>query len=107
MIGVQLAQLALQVQRQKPHDARHFILRAIPILGGEGVQREILDARLGCGANDGPRGINPAPMAFYPRQSIGFGPAPVAIHDHRNMRRQHFPGLWAEVCGARSHAGQL
>ena len=51
-VRVQVLRLAADDLAQDAHQPRHFVRRAPPVLGGEGVDGEHLDAEVGAGASD-------------------------------------------------------
>ena len=85
MVPLHAVHCLQQVLLEKRHDGGDLRLRALPVLRGEGVDREVLDAdvlAVRCDAAEGlgshlvSRGAGQAPLG---------GPAAVAIHDNGNV----------------------
>ena len=62
--------------------------RTLPVLDGEGVQRQHVDAEPRRRLDDVADGIDAGAMAFDTRQMPLCGPAAVAVHDDGDMRGQ-------------------
>ena len=72
------------------HDERDLGGRALPILGGEGVDAQVTHARVDRAGNRIHEGILPRPMPLGAGQAAAVGPASVAVHDEGDVRG-HFP----------------
>ncbi len=70
-----------QIPLQQLHDGVHLLLRPLPVLGGEGVDRQVLDADVPAVGGDGAEGLRPGGVAGLARQATAFGPAAVPVHD--------------------------
>ena len=72
---------------EQMHQELEFQLRPLPVLARQAVQRELLDvepsALFGGAANAG----HAAAMALDARQALPLSPAPVAVHDGRDVPR--------------------
>src|SRR4051812_28117965 len=69
------------------HERKHFRFRALPVLGGEGVERQILDAQIAAAFDALAHRFRALLVAFDPRQPAVLGPAAVAVHDDSYMAR--------------------
>src|SRR5581483_937767 len=81
-------ELVGQVVLQEPHEARHLVGRAAPVLGGERVQRQILDAELVRELDDRLDRRLATPVPVEAVQAPALRPAPVAVHDDGDVPRQ-------------------
>jgi hypothetical protein len=77
----------LQIVAEKVHQSGHLLHRPGPVLGGERVERERLDADAARGAGDLADAVAPLPVTLQPGQAALLRPAPVAVHDDA-----HVPG---------------
>jgi len=91
------------------HQPANLVRRTVPVLGGEGISREVFDADL-----DGPldhveqRRFS-ACVTFGPRQVARFRPAAIAVHHDRHVCREPIPGYLrrASAAGMRSRGPRL
>ena len=74
--------------QQQAHQRAHFILRAGPILRGEGVNRQRFYAPIVAGADDAAQRLGAGAVTHRARQAAPLGPAAVSIHDDGHMARQ-------------------
>jgi hypothetical protein len=93
VVPVQFPDLPLEESGQVLHQRIHFVLGAVPVLDGKGVERQVFDARLARGAHDGADGLDAVAMPLHARQAALFGPASVAIHDDGHVRGNGGLGL--------------
>ena len=70
-----------------------FVRRAAPILGREGVDRQVADAELGAGFEHPPQVVDAGAVAGQTRQAPGARPTAVAVHDDRHMVRTLWRGF--------------
>src|SRR5271166_33568 len=100
---VQLGGLAGDAPREHPHQALHLGPRARPVLGGERVHGQLLDAEVGGVAQPGLDGVGARVVTLVDRHPASPSPAPVAVGDDgdvagalswrsRIARRRAFPG---------------
>ncbi len=54
---------------------------ALPVLGGEAVEGQLLEVEPAAFLDDGSDAPDAGPVAEDPRESLGFGPSAVAVHD--------------------------
>ena len=81
-----------QVLFQKPHDGRHLRRRPLPVLGGKGVDGEVVDADVLAVGGDDAEGLRPGGVAGGAGKALPCGPAAVAVHDDGDV-----PGQTGEV----------
>ena len=86
-----------QVLLEKRHDGGDLRLRALPVLRGEGVDREVLDADVLAVRRDAAEGLGSHLVSRGAGQAPLGGPAAIAIHDNGNVTGQvghiHLPRL--------------
>ena len=73
---------------KKPHQSQYLAPRAIPILYGEGIERQYLDAQLTARLHHVPHGRPACAMSLAPIQSLPLCPSPVSVHDDGDVPRQ-------------------
>ena len=95
VIFIQLRRFGFEIVDEIFHQRVHFVLRAVPILGGKSVEREIFDAEFAGGADDDARRFRALPMPLDARQPALLRPTAVAVHDDRDVLRQRRFGLGA------------
>ena len=83
-----LAELAGEITAEKRHQPIHLPRRPRPVLGREGVEREVGDAELAARLHDRPHRLLPCPVTVEARQATLLGPAAVAIHDDGDVPRK-------------------
>ena len=88
IVLLQLGQFLLQVEAQEAPQGFHFMPRTLPVFNREGVQGEDLDSQPGTRFHGGADGADAGFVARYPRQAPPAGPAPVSVHDDRDVCRQ-------------------
>ena len=64
------------------------VMRALPVLDREGVERQHLDAQAGGPFDDVAHRVDARAVSLDTRQVTLRGPAAVAVHDHGHMSRQ-------------------
>src|SRR5262245_1344873 len=84
---MQVARLAIDELAENAHEAIDVARRARPILGREGVKRQVAHPLLGALAHNPPDVLGAGAMPGQARQPALLGPAPIAIHDDRDMAR--------------------
>src|SRR5690348_5719721 len=104
-VTVEFFDLIEEIKPQKRHQIVDLGWRALPILRCESIERQILNSKLRSAPDGAPNRFRPALVAGDPRQTSNLRPAPIAIHDARDMNRrlgsrtcwQSFHGLRPEV----------
>jgi hypothetical protein len=84
-LSVEMGHLALECLHEKLHEHANFALRAIPVLGAEGKQRQIANACFSASLDNAFYRLYASHVTRCTRQMTRFGPAPVTIHDDGNM----------------------
>jgi hypothetical protein len=87
-LPLELRRLALHVCLQQTHERVHLALRAIPVLGGEGEQREDGHAGLDAPFDDLADRRHAGGVTLVARQAAGARPATVAVHDDGDVAGQ-------------------
>jgi len=77
--------LTVQVAREQTHQDEYLRRRPLPVVGGEGVQRQRGDAEVRSGCDDAAHGFGAGAMAGTAWQAAARGPAAVAVHDDRDV----------------------
>jgi hypothetical protein len=85
LVLVQLHHLLLERAQEQLHQDGHFLGGTAPVLAREGEQREELHAQLGAPAHGRAHGLDTAAVTGDTRQQALLRPAPVAIHDDRDV----------------------
>ena len=80
------------VAAKQRHQPGHFDLRAFPILGREGKDRQILHPDFGASFHDLAHTLGPGVVAEKARPPALGGPASVAVHDNCHMPRAAWLG---------------
>ena len=83
----------IQILGQQLHDGAHFLLRPLPVLGGEGVDRQVLHADVLAVGGDFAEILRPHHVSRGAGQAAALGPAAVAIQYDGNMAGKGRPGL--------------
>ena len=78
---VELVAPAHEQRLVEVHEVAHLVGRAAPVLGGEGVEGDPLDADLEGAVDHIEQGGLAGGVALGPGQPAGAGPATVAVHD--------------------------
>ena len=71
----------------EPHDGLNLVGGTVPVLGGEGVERQVLHAQPGAFGGDFLYRVESGLVAEGAVQSTVCSPAPVAVHDDGNVLR--------------------
>ena len=82
---VQLIKLVFDGTVDKPHQDTHFPLRSIPVLGGERVQRQDLDAELHCSAQYVAQILHTGTMARGTGESTSPRPTAIPVHNDGHL----------------------
>ena len=77
---------------QERHQTGNLIRRPIPVLGGEGVERETGNPRFPGAGDDFFSRHRPLPVPLQPGKAALLRPAAVAVHDNRDMSGERFFG---------------
>ncbi len=77
-----------QKLHQQAEQGADFLLGAVPVFAGKGVQRQIRDAQRAAFGDDAPRRRDPGPMSRGAGQTLPLRPSAVAIHDDGHMLRK-------------------
>ena len=72
---------------QQLHEEGNFVGGPLPVLAGQAVERELLDAQPGAFLGHPADDVGPAAMPLDPRQASPPRPAAVAVHDDGDMPR--------------------
>ena len=91
---VEILGLVFNCGGEELKEACNLFLGASPVLGGEGVEGEVLDAVFGEAVNDGADVGDTSAMALETGQVAALGPSSIAIHDYG-----HVTGNWSEGRG--------
>ena len=78
-------QRLFQIPAQQLHDSRHFFRRALPVLRGKGVHRQVFHAQGAAVVGDPPEGFRACGVTGGAGQTPLLCPAAVAVHDDGNM----------------------
>ena len=82
---VQFGQLAVDHIFEDVHQPVHLFARPAPVLGGEGVDGQVLDPIFHAGGDDVAQVLRAGPMPCQPRQPARNGPAPVPVHNNGDV----------------------
>ena len=99
-----LLDLLLERAQEQVHQDRDLFRRAAPVLAREREQREVVDAALDAGADDAAHRLDALAVTGDARQQPLLRPAPVAVHDDRDVARD-VAGRRYVAGGAGVHAG--
>ena len=91
LLREQRVELAAQVVLQQPHERRDLALRALPVLDREGVEREHLEPEACRGLDRVAHRLDPGAVALDAVLLAQLRPAPVAVHDDRDVAREPLP----------------
>ena len=91
------------------HQPANLVRRTVPVLGGEGVSREVFDADLYGPLDYVEQRRFSACVTFGPRQVARLRPAAIAVHHDRYVCREAIPGYLrrASAAGMRSRGPRL
>ena len=78
----------VQIFVKQGHDGAHLVRRAFPVLGGEGVDRQIVETEVFAVGCDPAKCLAARGMARRARQTALLRPAAIAVHDDGNVPRQ-------------------
>jgi hypothetical protein len=84
---VELVAAAVQHVAVVAHEEAHLLGRAGPVLGREGVDAEVLHARLDRAGDDVEEHLLARPVSFDACESPAVRPPAVAVHDDRDVVR--------------------
>ena len=84
----EVRELAVQVLLQKRHERDDLEPRALPVLDGEGVERQRVELEPRAGLDDLADGRDAGAVALDARRAALAGPAAVAVHDDGDVPRQ-------------------
>ena len=73
---------------QQPHDGSHLLRRTLPVFGGKGVYRQILQSDLLAVGGNGAEGLRPGGVSGGAGQAPLPGPTAVSIHDDGDVAGQ-------------------
>src|SRR5438046_3744938 len=101
----EVRQLAIDRLLEQPHQHCDLVLRAVPVLRGERVEREEAQPGRVGGADDRARRLHALAMAGHARQAALDRPAPVAVHDDGDVggHRVRADGLQQRGLGGDGH----
>ena len=85
VVPVEAIGLILESVQQQAHQEGHFLLRTLPVLGRKRIQCQELNPELTTGLNGVADRLHPFAVPCNPRKAAAFRPAPVAVHDDRNV----------------------
>src|SRR6185312_250081 len=89
VIAIQARDFLLQILPQQLHQELYLCLwPALPVFGGERIQREISQAYAGSGRNHSANRLNAGAVSNKTGQMPPIWPAAVAVHDDGNVMRQ-------------------
>src|SRR5437016_13733062 len=83
-----LAELGRQVAAKERHEPVDLARRAAPVLGGEGIEREVADAAAPAGFDPRSDRFLADAVPLQAREAALLRPAPVAVHDDGHVARQ-------------------
>jgi hypothetical protein len=86
-VGDEAGRLGAEVTREQPHQCRHFVRRSLPVVSGEGEQGQRADAEPRCRLDEGAHPLRSGAMAGGAGKAPARGPAPVAVHDHGDVKQ--------------------
>ena len=101
-LRAQLGRLVADDLLQQHEEAADLLVGAGPVLAAEGVEREHLDAAPDGVADDLPDRLDAGGVAVHLGLAARLGPAPIAVHDDRDVARQLFLGTTKGSVGAAS-----
>ena len=81
-------QLFVEVFLQELHERRDFCAGALPVFDGKRIERQDSNPEFGRTLYNLSNGIDPRAMPCYARHPALACPAPVSVHDDRDMGRQ-------------------
>ena len=76
---------------EQVHQEIELVLRPLPVLARQAIERELLDAQPGAFLGDAADAGHAAAMPFDPRQPLPLRPAAVAVHDDGDVPRHALP----------------
>ena len=85
---VQFVDLGGEKVQDQLHQGVHFLPRPGPVLGGEGVQGEGMDAQIIRVPDDAAKSLCALAVALGHTQAVLLGPSSVAVHDDGHVVRQ-------------------
>src|SRR5512139_832872 len=90
VVFVEPRNLVFQRAHEQFHQQADFFLRAPPVFGTEREYREMGHPTLGAGADHSAQRLNPLAMPRHTRHQPVFCPAPIAVHDDRDVPGDSF-----------------
>jgi hypothetical protein len=84
---VELGEVLLDRDEHQAHQERHLLGRALPVLGRERKNGEVLDAPVGAGEHRLDERVDPGLVAEHARQEALLRPSAVAVHDDGDVLR--------------------
>ena len=87
MIFLHLLDFLLEILGEKTHEEIHLRSRPLPVLRGERVDRQHLDAEIDAYLHDVKQGSDARAMACRADEALSLRPASVAVHDDGDMAR--------------------
>src|SRR5690606_9274225 len=107
--------LAAQHVTGEAHEEADFLRAALPVLGGESIDRDVLDAQFYRSCHHVKQRCFPGTVALCTRQAALVGPPAIAIHDDSDVFRDQLAGNnWhlrvlrmREWCDGAATAGDL
>jgi hypothetical protein len=91
VVLVELFALSEHVRVEERHERDDLVARTTPVLLGERVDRQNLDAEVVGAADDPAHGVDALPVAEDARAAALLGPPPVAVHDDGDVVGKLFP----------------
>ena len=85
---MQSVDFMLEIEPEQPHKVRNFARGSPPVLGGEGIDGQTGYPKFTAGVHDDAQCFRTLLVTSGAGQSLGFGPAAVAVHDNRDVTRQ-------------------
>ena len=77
--------LASKIGEEETHQAADLGSRPLPVVGGEGIERQGANSEAGRCLHHAANGGHPATVPLDPRESPRGGPATIAVHDDRHV----------------------
>src|SRR3990172_10185206 len=76
---------------KEPHEKAHLLGRTVPVLPGEGVERQVLDPEFPRVRDDVPCDLYALAVAVYPGEELPARPAAVAVHYYGDVPGELLP----------------
>ena len=81
------AELTVEMRLEEIKEESHLLSRALPVVAGEGVERELFDADARAMRDDLADRVGTTHVSHPAGAAASCGPAAVAVHDDRQVRR--------------------